>query len=180
MTPRSPATKLLGILAVIVLLGVLLVAGLGVFGGGSGDAPTVQPTDPRSSAASFEAGSPGATDAPPGASDAPSSASATAPGTPAPTPPDGMEAIERSDLPPEALETLALIDAGGPYPYRQDDSTFQNREGLLPDRPTDHYREYTVETPGSADRGARRIVAGADGERYWTDDHYDSFRWIAP
>lgn len=86
--------------------------------------------------------------------------------------------IAAEELPIEAIETLALIDAGGPYPYRQDDGIFQNRERLLPDRPDDHYREYTVDTPGSPDRGARRIVTGADGERYWTDDHYDSFREI--
>ena len=55
----------------------------------------------------------------------------------------------------------------------QDGAVFQNREGLLPRRRPGYYREYTVETPGSDDRGARRIVAGADGERYWTDDHYD-------
>jgi ribonuclease T1 len=35
-----------------------------------------------------------------------------------------------------------------------------------------------VPTPGSDDRGARRIVAGADGELYWTDDHYSSFARI--
>jgi ribonuclease T1 len=35
-----------------------------------------------------------------------------------------------------------------------------------------------VPTPGSDDRGARRIVTGADGEMYWTADHYDSFSWI--
>ena len=57
--------------------------------------------------------------------------------------------------------------------------TFQNREGLLPDRAEGHYREYTVPTPGEDDRGARRIVAGANGERYWTADHYASFAWIA-
>ncbi len=79
------------------------------------------------------------------------------------------------DLPPEALDTLALIEAGGPYPYDQDDGVFGNREGLLPDRFDGYYREYTVETPGSDDRGARRIIVGADGEVYYTDDHYGSF-----
>lgn len=81
-------------------------------------------------------------------------------------------------LPAEALETLVLIDRGGPFPFDRDGATFQNREGLLPDRPGGHYREYTVITPSSDDRGARRIVAGADGERYYTDDHYDSFSRI--
>ncbi len=81
-------------------------------------------------------------------------------------------------LPPEAIDTLLLIDEGGPFPYDQDGSTFQNREGILPDASRGYYREYTVETPGSPDRGARRIVTGRDGERYYTDDHYDSFLFI--
>ena len=89
-----------------------------------------------------------------------------------------LDTIRPFELPTEALATLTLIEQGGPYPYRQDDGTFQNREGILPDRDRDHYREYTVDTPGSSDRGARRIVAGADGERYYTEDHYDSFREI--
>ncbi len=86
--------------------------------------------------------------------------------------------IAVEDLPPEAIDTLLLIDDDGPYPYRKDGSTFQNREGRLPDRARGHYREFTVETPGSSDRGARRIVAGDDGELYWTADHYDSFAQI--
>jgi guanyl-specific ribonuclease Sa len=45
-------------------------------------------------------------------------------------------------------------------------------------QPRGYYREYTVETPGSEDRGARRIIAGSDGELYWTDDHYQSFSRI--
>jgi ribonuclease T1 len=81
-----------------------------------------------------------------------------------------------TDLPREARATLDLIRAGGPYPYpRNDNQAFLNREGLLPSRPRGYYREFTVPTPGSADRGARRIVTGAGGERYWTDDHYRSF-----
>lgn len=87
----------------------------------------------------------------------------------------GLPTITLDELPSEAIDVLTLIEDGGPYEYSQDDSVFQNREGILPDRESGHYREYTVETPGSPDRGARRIVAGADGERYWTDDHYDSF-----
>jgi ribonuclease T1 len=86
--------------------------------------------------------------------------------------------VEVEALPPEALDTLALIADDGPFPYDQDGATFQNREGVLPDQPRGYYREYTVETPGSPDRGARRIVTGRDGERYYTDDHYDTFRLI--
>ena len=93
-------------------------------------------------------------------------------------PESGLVWVAASELPPEARDTLTLIDAGGPYPYDQDDGVFQNREGILPDRAEGYYREYTVETPGSDDRGARRIVAGDGGELYWTDDHYASFARI--
>lgn len=86
--------------------------------------------------------------------------------------------IDVADLPSEAIDTLQLIDANGPYPYTKDGSTFQNREGRLPDRGGGHYREFTVETPGLSHRGPLRIVAGADGELYWTADHYDSFAQI--
>lgn len=85
-------------------------------------------------------------------------------------------------LPPEAIETLALIQRGGPFPYRKDGTTFQNRERLLPTKPRGFYREYTVPTPGSRDRGARRIVAGGNPPEvfYYTADHYSSFRQIEP
>ncbi|HEY2112303.1 MAG TPA: ribonuclease domain-containing protein [Dongiaceae bacterium] len=72
-------------------------------------------------------------------------------------------------------QTLALIDAGGPFPYRQDGTAFSNREGLLPGEPHGYYHEYTVPTPDSPDRGARRLVTGAQGEAYYTGDHYRSF-----
>jgi len=83
-----------------------------------------------------------------------------------------------SFLPPEAIATLALIERGGPFPYDRDGTTFQNRERLLPERPRGYYREYTVSTPGSRDRGARRIVTGGNPPDvyYYTDDHYRSFR----
>ena len=72
-----------------------------------------------------------------------------------------IETIRLADLPPEARETLALIKRGGPFPFpRKDGSTFGNFENRLPERPRGYYREYTVPTPGSRDRGARRIVAG--------------------
>ncbi|MDT0344041.1 ribonuclease domain-containing protein [Streptomyces litchfieldiae] len=84
-----------------------------------------------------------------------------------------------SDLPTEAYDTLDLIEQGGPFPYPQDGGTFYNREGLLPSRPTGYYHEYTVETPGSDTRGARRIVTGDSyQEDYYTADHYESFDLI--
>jgi ribonuclease T1 len=86
--------------------------------------------------------------------------------------------IPVAELPKEARETLALIRAGGPFPYPQDGRTFQNREKLLPQRSRGYYREYTVKTPGARDRGARRIVSGNGGEFYYTADHYRSFQRI--
>lgn len=84
------------------------------------------------------------------------------------------------DLPVEARETLRLIDAGGPFPYRRDGITFQNRERRLPERANGYYREYTVPTPGSPDRGAKRIIAGGNPPVafYYTADHYRTFRRI--
>jgi ribonuclease T1 len=82
------------------------------------------------------------------------------------------------DLPIEAQATLALIKAGGPFPYAQDGRAFSNRENLLPMQRRGYYREYTVRTPGVRDRGARRIVAGSGGEYYYSADHYRSFKRI--
>jgi ribonuclease T1 len=92
----------------------------------------------------------------------------------------GLQTVARADLPPEAGTTIALIASGGPFPYAQDGSTFQNRERILPARPKGYYREYTVPTPASSDRGARRLVTGQKGEMYYTDDHYSSFRRVIP
>jgi ribonuclease T1 len=86
--------------------------------------------------------------------------------------------VPAPELPPEARATLALIRAGGPFPYARDGAVFANREQKLPRRPRGYYREYTVALPGARDRGPRRIVAGRGGERYYTDDHYRSFRRI--
>jgi ribonuclease T1 len=74
---------------------------------------------------------------------------------------------------------LALVRSGGPFPYpRSDNQTFDNRERLLPRAPRGYYREFTVVTPGSADRGPRRVIMGTGGETYWTADHYASFERV--
>lgn len=91
-----------------------------------------------------------------------------------------------SDLPPEVRETIDLIDAGGPFPYPDNDgAVFHNREsgegteGTLPEQPDGYYREYTVPTPGLTHRGEQRIVTGDEGREMWyTDDHYDTFTRI--
>ncbi len=90
----------------------------------------------------------------------------------------GLPTIQYERLPAQARETIDLIQRGGPFPYRQDGAVFQNRERLLPGKPSGYYHEYTVETPGSPDRGARRIIAGGKGELYYTDDHYASFKQV--
>lgn len=92
--------------------------------------------------------------------------------------------VSLSSLPVEAQTVQRLIHAGGPFPYSKDGIVFGNRERLLPRHPRGYYREYTVQTPGSRDRGARRIVCGgqqatAPEACYYTDDHYASFRLIA-
>ena len=95
-----------------------------------------------------------------------------------PTPDGKLPTLPFAQLPPEARETIRLIDQGGPFPYDRDGIVFGNRERLLPLQADGYYREYTVITPGSADRGARRVVAGERGELYYTDDHYDSFKRV--
>ncbi|KJK56377.1 hypothetical protein UK12_23050 [Saccharothrix sp. ST-888] len=84
----------------------------------------------------------------------------------------------RSKLPSQAQDTLGLIAKGGPYPYRTDGVVFENRESRLPRHSNGYYHEFTVVTPGSGDRGTRRVVTGTDGEQYWTADHYGTFQEI--
>lgn len=87
-----------------------------------------------------------------------------------------FDQVNLSDLPPEASDTVDLIEQGGPFPHPQDGTVFENREGILPDCDTGYYNEYTVETPGEDDRGARRFVVGEGNEFFYTADHYESFR----
>jgi guanyl-specific ribonuclease Sa len=93
--------------------------------------------------------------------------------------PSATGAVALSSLPSQARTTIALIERGGPFPYpRNDGAAFHNNEHLLPRRPDGYYREYTVPTPGSPDRGARRIIAGGPGEFWYTDDHYETLRRV--
>ena len=99
------------------------------------------------------------------------------------TAPASATTVAVRELPKEGQETYRLIHAGGPFPYEKDGSVFFNRERILPAAPRGHYREYTVKTPGSRDRGARRIVCGGQEVRrpeacFYTADHYASFRAI--
>ena len=96
--------------------------------------------------------------------------------------PEALPDVAAATLPGEARRTLALIRDGGPFPYERDGIRFGNREKLLPAKPRDYYREYTVKTPGAKTRGARRIVCGGPPRTpdvcYYTHDHYQSFARI--
>lgn len=95
-----------------------------------------------------------------------------------------QETIMLAELPVQGQRTYEAILNGGPFRHEKDGTVFGNRERLLPQERRGHYREYTVDTPGSRDRGARRIVCG--GARrvplacWYTADHYASFRRIVP
>ena len=94
-----------------------------------------------------------------------------------------LETVAEAQLPEEARATERLIRRGGPFPYAKDGAVFGNRERLLPPFKRGYYREYTVKTAGSRDRGARRIVCGGEQPTqpqacYYTADHYTSFKRI--
>lgn len=92
--------------------------------------------------------------------------------------------VALNSLPQQGQETYQLIRQGGPFPFGKDGVVFGNRERLLPTHKRGYYREYTVKTPQSRDRGARRIVCGGQATTpeacYYTADHYASFRRIVP
>ncbi len=172
----------------LVLAGVLRLTGPDSRGDEAADrearvtaAATPSPEEPTSAGSPTPSATRSAVPSPPASSPTRASTPAsTAPSSPGggTDPESGLRWIDEVDLPPEAWDTLQLIDDGGPFPHDEDDGTFGNFEGVLPDRDRGYYREYTVETPGLSHRGARRIVAGDDGEFYWTEDHYQSFERI--
>ena len=102
-----------------------------------------------------------------------------------PAPQQALPAITVAELPPQGRTTYALIFEGGPFPFDKDGTVFGNRERILPRETRGFYREYTVKTPRSRDRGARRIVCGGLAPQqpeacYYTSDHYSSFSKITP
>lgn len=84
-------------------------------------------------------------------------------------------------LPQEADEVIDGIRSGAQPRHPGDDGKhFGNYEGVLPKEDGSYYREYTVDTPGTNHRGARRIVVGGGSKKdpdvwYYTGDHYGSF-----
>ncbi len=95
-----------------------------------------------------------------------------------------VSAVALAQLPVQARETYQRIREGGPFEFDKDGVIFGNRERLLPAEKRGYYREYTVKTPGSKNRGARRIVCGGAAKApdtcFYTADHYASFRKIVP
>ncbi|HEX3790920.1 MAG TPA: ribonuclease domain-containing protein, partial [Pseudonocardiaceae bacterium] len=93
----------------------------------------------------------------------------------------GLRAEPLSALPGQAAQTYRLILAGGPFPYPKNDGVvYQNRSRALPAEPSGYYHEYTVPTPGSTDRGARRLITGAAHQLYYTGNHYSTFVVVQP
>ncbi|MFF4173545.1 ribonuclease domain-containing protein [Streptomyces sp. NPDC001744] len=162
MSPRPPRVLLALVLA--VLLGGLPTGCSPATDGARSPASTASGTVTTAPGTATTA--PGRSARPPGPTAAP------------PTGASGLPLVRASELPPEARGTLALIARGGPFPYARDGAVFSNFERVLPRRERGHYHEYTVRTPGERDRGARRIVTGRDGETYYTDDHYKTFREV--
>lgn len=119
--------------------------------------------------------------APTDTAQSPAAPAVSAPASAAPTKPAADGTCDLSGLPPEADETVELIQSGGPFPYpRNDGVVFGNYEGRLPKHERGYYHEYTVPTPGNKHRGKRRIVTGGapqndPPEYYYTGDHYESF-----
>jgi ribonuclease T1 len=153
----------------LLLLTAVVVLVLVAFGGTGVLNQLMESTTPE--------GTSSAAPAPPARTPSPSAPSM--PAAPVRANPSDLPEVRESRLPAEARSTLALIRAGGPFRYSQDDQVFGNFERVLPRKDRGYYREYTVPTPGESDRGARRIVAGDGGEKYYTDDHYGTFRFIA-
>ena len=171
--------RLLAAVVLTVLLGVALVVSNGL---------QLQTGGPAPAESGSAQPSPGQGTAQPGPTQPGPARSGTLPASSLPpSAPDGgaaanpsrLPTIRESQLPREGRATLALIRRGGPFPYERDGVTFGNFERILPRKSGGYYREYTVPTPGESDRGARRIVAGQSGEKYYTADHYESFKFIA-
>lgn len=154
-------TGVIGAAVALVLLLVLLAAANFFGRGGDSAEPAQSPVAVGTPTRSTKA--------------APRSPTRTSP-VPTRDPETGLRLVALSTLPRQAQQTVALIERGGPYPYAKDGAVFGNRERLLPSQRSGYYREYTVTTPGSGDRGARRIVTGdQDRDFFYSGDHYASF-----
>ncbi|MEU9045877.1 MULTISPECIES: ribonuclease [unclassified Kitasatospora] len=167
-------------LVVVAVLILALLAGAGYLLADRGSSRPKAAASPTAAAAAGSSTStssapkPSAPKPSPPAGGAPSAAGTWVPADPA------LADVCRTKLPSQAQDTLGLIAKGGPYPYSRDGIVFENRESRLPKKAGGYYHEYTVVTPGSDDRGTRRVVTGTAGEQYWSGDHYATFQEIDP
>lgn len=163
LSGMRPGQKIASVALLLLALIALIAFAAGRGGGsGSGEAPSAGFTR-----ASYGASGADSTPTTSGPSSARASRTSQAGGV-----------VSVDDLPAQARETIALIDAGGPYPYSRDGIVFGNFEHQLPAQARGWYHEYTVKTPGASSRGTRRIIVGKDGAMYYTDDHYRTFRKV--
>ncbi|WP_097240269.1 MULTISPECIES: ribonuclease [unclassified Streptomyces] len=158
-------------LVVVAVLILAVLAGVGYLLAGKGGS-----SHPKAAASATTAAAPkpSAPKPSPPAGTAPAAAGTWVPADPA------LADVCRTKLPSQAQDTLGLIAKGGPYPYNRDGIVFENRESRLPRKADGYYHEFTVVTPGSNDRGTRRVVTGNSGEQYWSPDHYATFQEIDP
>jgi ribonuclease T1 len=91
---------------------------------------------------------------------------------------ESLSIVTVAELPAEAHDTLRAIKQGGPFAFPRDGVVFNNFERVLPEHQRGYYHEYTVATPGTNNRGVRRIVCGPLPECYYTADHYQTFKRI--
>lgn len=162
----------------VASLVAILIALAAAYGGmelsdGSGD-QTESSTSAEINSTFSPHGKPGPEGSP--ASESPTTGSGSEPSAPEP----GVDAMAAQISDPEQAAAVAgvlgMIGSGAPLPYDQDGAVFENREGNLPDLSSaDAYHEFTVPTPGSPDRGARRLVISTTGLVYYTADHYETF-----
>jgi ribonuclease T1 len=74
--------------------------------------------------------------------------------------------------------TLERIAANRKLRFSNDGSVFENRERRLPRQNSGYYHEWVVPTPGERGPGPQRLVVGAQGDVWYTADHYRTFRRI--
>ncbi|MFH8383168.1 ribonuclease [Kitasatospora sp. NPDC018058] len=157
------------VVVAVLILAVLAGAGYLLAGRGGSSHPKA-----AASAATTAAKPSAPKPSPPSGGGTPASGGSWVPADPA------LADVCRTKLPSQAQDTLTLIAKNGPYPYNRDGIVFENRESRLPKKADGYYHEFTVVTPGSNDRGTRRVVTGGSGEQYWSPDHYATFQEIDP
>jgi ribonuclease T1 len=172
---RRPVRRRLLLAGLIGLVGLLsaLLAGCG---GGVGTA-----TAPAAGASASASSGPNAAAPNAAGSGATGSGGGSGAGCPAPSlnapgaSESRLQVKSLCALPAQAAQVWRTIQSGGRLTYSRDGIVFNNAERLLPAHNRGYYHEYTVPTPGSRDRGTRRLITGQAHEVYYTGDHYASF-----